>query len=107
MLIFLTPRFQRRIVLAFKRLFGFSTNDAPAIALTDDGLLRLSKSRPGQTPERPKQYALKIAAVTTKVTVTIVVVDRIGWRTKVKARLLTGLLIAESTVNVVQNSAGR
>jgi hypothetical protein len=33
--------------------------------------------------------AIKIAATTTKVSVTAVVVDRIGWRTKVKARLLT------------------
>ena len=61
----------------------------------------------GRRPSGQSNTAIKIAATTTKVSVTAVVVDRIGWRTKVKARLLTGLLLAELTAIVGQNSTGR
>jgi hypothetical protein len=37
----------------------------------------------------------KIAATTAKVSTTAIVFDRIGWRTKVKARPMTGLLVGD------------
>jgi hypothetical protein len=40
---------------------------------------------------------IKIAAITAKVSTTAVVFDRIGWRMKVKARPLTGLLVGDQT----------
>jgi hypothetical protein len=51
----------------------------------------------GSRPSGQSNTAIKIATTTTKVSVSAVVVGRIGWRIKVKARLLTGLLLAELT----------
>jgi hypothetical protein len=51
----------------------------------------------GKRPSGQSNTTIKITATTTKVSATAVVVDHIGCRIKVKARLLTGLLIGEPT----------
>jgi hypothetical protein len=51
----------------------------------------------GRRPSGQSKTTIKIAATTTKVSATAIVVDRIDWRTKIKARLLTGLLVGDPT----------
>jgi hypothetical protein len=59
--------------------------------------LRRRSHGQGKRPSGQSNTTIKITATTTKVSATAVVVDRIGWRNKVKARLLIGLPVGEPT----------
>jgi hypothetical protein len=70
-----------------------SANSAPT--LPPQVLERSGSHNLGKRPSGQSKTAIKAAAPTTKVSVTTVVVDRIGCLAKLKARLVTGLLFGE------------